>query len=85
VLAISYTFNTPGMVGNVAIYDSRGRLIRNLVRNELLASNGTFYWDGITDEKTKARIGIYIVWFEAFDDKGNVKHYKKTCVVGGRF
>ncbi|TAL61431.1 MAG: hypothetical protein EPN85_04900 [Bacteroidetes bacterium] len=85
VLSISYTFDTPGMVGNVQIYDSRGRLEKTLVHNELLATSGTFFWDGITDEKLKIRIGIYIIYFEAFDAKGNVKKYKKTCVAGGKF
>ncbi len=61
VLNISYAFDTPGMIGNVQIFDSRGRLIKNLIRNELLAASGTFFWDGITDEKTKARIGIYFI------------------------
>ncbi len=84
VLSINYSFDTPGMVGDVNIYDSRGRLTKTLVRNELLASSGTFFWDGITDEKEKAHIGIYIVWFEAFDTKGKVKKYKKTCVVAGK-
>jgi hypothetical protein len=85
VLALSYSFVTPGMIGNVRIYDSRGRLERTLVRNELLATSGTFFWDGITDEKLKARIGIYIIYFETFDTKGEVKKYRKTCVVGGKF
>lgn len=85
VLSISYAFDSPGMIGNVKIFDSRGRLEKNLVRNELLATGGTFFWDGINDEKLKARIGIYIIYFEAFDDKGAVKKYKKTCVVGGKF
>lgn len=84
VLGISYMFDAPGMIANVTIYDSRGRLIKTLVRNELLATSGTFFWDGITDEKLKARIGIYIVYFEAFSEKGTVKKYKKSCVVGGK-
>jgi hypothetical protein len=84
VLSISYSFDVTGMIGNVQIYDSRGRLEKNLVRNELLASSGIFFWDGITDEKIKARIGIYIICFEAFDTKGNAKKYKKTCVLGGK-
>jgi len=84
VLSINYSFDTPGMVGDINIYDSRGRLTKTLVRNELLATSGTFFWDGITDEKEKAHIGIYIVWFEAFDTKGKVKKYKKTCVVAGK-
>jgi hypothetical protein len=85
VLNISYSFGTPGMIGNVQIFDSRGRMIKNLVKNELLAASGIFFWDGITDEKTKARIGIYIIYFEAFDNKGKVKKIKKSCVVGGKF
>jgi len=85
VLSISYAFDTPGMIGNVQIYDSRGRLEKNLVRNELLATSGVFFWDGITDDKLKARIGIYVIYFEAFDTNGKVKKYKKSCVVGGKF
>ena len=84
VLSISYAFDTPGMIGSVLIYDSRGRLEKTLVRNELLATTGTFFWDGINDEKMNARIGIYIVYFECFDTKGAVKKYKKACVVGGK-
>lgn len=84
VLSISYAFDSPGMIGNVQIYDSRGRLEKKLVRNELLATSGTFFWDGITDEKLKARIGIYVVYFEVFDTKGKVKKYKRSCVVGGK-
>lgn len=84
VLGISYSFDTPGMIGNVQIYDSRGRLEKTLVRNELLATSGTFYWDGINDEKTKSRLGIYIIYFEAFGTSGNVKKYKKSCVLGGK-
>lgn len=84
VLSITYAFDTPGMIGNVQIFDSRGRLEKNLVRNELLAGSGTFFWDGINDENQKVRMGIYVVYFEAFDTKGNVKKYKKVCTVGGK-
>ncbi len=84
VLSISYAFDMPGMIANVQIYDSRGRLEKTLVRNELLSTSGTFFWDGITDEKLKARMGIYILYFEVFDTKGVVKKYKKSLVVGGK-
>jgi hypothetical protein len=84
VVNISYLFDSPGMVANVNIYDSRGRLIRSLVKNELLGTSGTFSWDGIDDSREKARIGIYIIYFEAFDTNGNLKQYKKTCILGGK-
>ncbi|MCK6650003.1 MAG: lamin tail domain-containing protein, partial [Bacteroidia bacterium] len=84
VVNINYHFDQPGFVANVSIYDSKGRLNRYLIRNELLGTKGTFSWDGITEEKEKARIGIYIVFFEVFHSDGTVKKYKKTCVLGGK-
>jgi hypothetical protein len=84
VLNISYYFDTPGHVANINIYDAKGRLIKRLVKNELLATSGTYTWDGITDENQKARIGIYIIYFESFDTDGNVNKEKQSCVVGGK-
>ena len=84
VVNINYNFDSPGFVANITIYDSKGRLIRNLIRSELLGIKGTYSWDGITDEREKGRIGIYIIFVEVFDLSGKVKQYKKTCVLGGR-
>jgi len=84
VLNINYSFDKPGFVANITIYDSRGRLIKYLIKNELLAVSGTFSWDGITEFNEKANIGIYIIYVEIFDLEGNVKHYKKTAVLGGK-
>ncbi|MBE0639977.1 MAG: lamin tail domain-containing protein [Bacteroidales bacterium] len=84
VLNINYRFDQPGYVATVTIYDSRGRLVRKLVNNELLGSEGTFSWDGITDDNQKAPIGIYVIFFEVFNTAGSVNKYKKTAVLGGR-
>ena len=35
-------------------------------------------------DKEKARIGIYIIYFEVFDLKGDTKHYKKTAVLASK-
>ena len=84
VLTIGYRFDNSGYVGNINIYDSGGRLIKRLVKNELLGTSGNYSWDGIDENNEKARIGIYVVYFEAFDLAGEVKHYKKPCVVAGK-
>jgi hypothetical protein len=84
VVNINYNFGVPGFVANITVYDSRGLLVKNLVRSELLGISGTFSWDGITNDREKAKIGIYILFIEAFDLNGTVKQYKKTCVVGGK-
>lgn len=83
VLNIHYDFGEPGFVGSIFIYDNEGRIFRKLIQNELLASKGTISWNGIGDNYEKARIGIYIVFFEVYNLSGAVKRYKKPCVVGG--
>lgn len=84
VLNISYNFPEPGHVATIMIYDANGRLVRQLVQNHLLGSSGVFSWNGITDRNEKASIGYYVIFIEVFDLNGNIKHYKKTAVLGGR-
>jgi hypothetical protein len=84
VLNVNYKFESPGYTANITIYDSQGRLVKYLVQNSLLGTEGTFSWDGRTEDNQKANIGIYIVYFEAFDMNGNVKKYKKSAVLGGK-
>ena len=85
ILNINYTMSNPGFVGSVIIFDANGRIIRSLVQNELLAATGTISWDGLNNKREKARIGMYIVYFEVFDLEGNVSGVKKTCVVASKF
>jgi len=85
ILNINYTMANPGFVGSVIIFDANGRIIRSLVQNELLAATGTISWDGLNNKREKARIGMYIVYFEVFDLEGNVSGVKKTCVVASKF
>jgi hypothetical protein len=85
VLIVSYTMNEPGLLGKFTIYDDRGRLIKSLFSNELLATSGTFSWDGVTDENVKASIGTYVAVFESFSLDGETKFSKtKAFVVAGK-
>ncbi len=84
IVNINYHFAEPGYAANITIYDGKGRLVRNLVRSELLGVKGTYSWDGINGEREKSRMGIYVVFVEVFDLSGKVKQYKKSCVLGGK-
>ncbi|MFO7978246.1 MAG: lamin tail domain-containing protein [Bacteroidales bacterium] len=84
VLNISYAFEKAGLVANVRIYDSRGRMVRLLQQAELLATKGVITWNGITDDSAKAPVGIYIIHLEVYDMEGNVDHYRKTAVLGSK-
>ena len=83
-ITLSYEFESPNFTGSFTIYDSNGRLVKYLVRNQLLGITGTYSWNGVNEENEKARIGIYVIYMEAFDKDGNVVKIKKPCVLGGR-
>ncbi len=84
VTTISYHFETPGYMATIVIFDAGGRAVRTLVYNELLGPEGSFSWDGFTDDRQKANLGIYIVYLEVFDQFGRVEKVKKTVVLAGR-
>lgn len=84
VLQINYEMNQPGYVGSFKVYDDRGRLVATVFEAELLATDGTFIWQGVADDGTKASIGTYVGVFEAFDiDGGAVFAKRKAFVVAG--
>ena len=77
----SYQMQSAGWIGNITIFDANGRSVKKLLESELLASEGVISWDGIINNNQKARSGIYIVYFEAFDLNGNIISDKKTITV----
>jgi hypothetical protein len=82
---INFTTDQTGFVANITVFDAQGREIRKLARNELLASNGFFRWDGLREDGAKAAIGYYLFYIELFDLRGQKRKYKEKVVVGGRF
>ncbi|MES2762787.1 MAG: lamin tail domain-containing protein [Bacteroidota bacterium] len=84
VLNISYKLDESGKAANVYIYDSKGRQVRHLIRNEQLTQDGTLSWNGINDDNEKAPIGIYVVYVELFNLSGKVNKYKLSCTLAGK-
>lgn len=84
-LSIAYQFTGTGFAGTVQVMDSRGRLIRSLLRSGLLEQSGTLLWDGLSDEGRKVDPGIYVVYIEVFNLQGQVKRFKHRCVVAERW
>lgn len=81
ILNISYCFDTPGFVGNLIIYDSKGRQVKRIANNDLLACRGQYSWDGSNDSRIAVPPGIYIIWFEVFNLAGRSDVFKRICVV----
>lgn len=85
VLLINYQLSEPELLGDLVIYDDKGRKIRTLLESHLLDTSGTIKWDGTRDDQTKASIGVYIIVFEAFDTiLGVTFKTRKTITVAGQ-
>ncbi|RZL51955.1 MAG: hypothetical protein EOO93_22870, partial [Pedobacter sp.] len=84
VLKIDFNFTTSGYVANVNVYTDRGVLVRKLQRNTTIASDGSFTWDGLNDNRIKGNIGIYVIKFDAFTANGKMESFKQTCVLAAK-
>ena len=82
--AISYTFPGTTAQVNLKIFDIRGRLVRFLFNNEPSGAQRTVFWDGLNDEGIRCRMGIYIVYLEAFNaNHMTLKQKRATVVLAG--
>ncbi|MGC6531408.1 MAG: lamin tail domain-containing protein [Flavobacteriales bacterium] len=81
VVQISYVLDRPGWVATVRIFDQQGREVRLLRQQELLGTSGTFSWDGIRDDRQKARMGMYVMLVERFLPSGEVATDKLTVAL----
>lgn len=79
VMQFYYTMEQPDMIATVSVYDSYGRLVKNLKKSELLGTSGNFNWDGVNESQQKSVVGIYIAVFEAFSQNGGANFSKRTA------
>lgn len=84
LLQITYAFDDPSWMGTIFIFDAQGALIKQLVRNAWMGTEGAFSWNGEDEHAHKAPIGMYVVCLEAFNEKGQVKKFRKACTLGGK-
>ncbi len=84
LLMIQYNLSEPGFMATIKVYDATGRIVRTLINNQLIGIEGYFTWDGITDDGSKARIGIHVIGFELVNPSGRREEFKIPCVVGGK-
>jgi hypothetical protein len=81
-LIINYSFENPGTVANITIYNAKGVPVKELANNKLLGTEGFVKWDGTLDEGALAKPGIYIILIKTYNSSGKTATSKMTCVVG---
>ncbi len=78
---ITYSINAPGYMSSITIFDAKGRVVKRLVKNTMLGTEGSFIWNGINEENKKAGAGIYLIYTEIFDLNGKIRSFKNICVL----
>lgn len=81
---INYTFNQPGNMITVKVLDTRGGLVKHLVKNSLVGVDGFFTWDGTKEDGTKAQVGYYMVLIEIVSNQGQVSYQREKVAIGTR-
>jgi hypothetical protein len=78
---IHYKLDKPGYVGNVIIFDVRGRFVLQLANNEILGTNGEITWNGEDETGKRQPLGVYVVAVEIFNSQGQVFRFKDGVVL----
>ncbi|WP_158278733.1 lamin tail domain-containing protein [Rhodohalobacter mucosus] len=84
ILSIRYELDQPDYLLKVRIYDRYGRLIHKLADSFRAGYSGELQWDGYTAAGNQNRIGIYIVWVEAYHSANGSREVLKEAVVLAR-
>jgi hypothetical protein len=81
---VQYQFEAPGYIGNITVFNSSGIPVRYLARSVTLSREGSIRWDGLDDNLHQLPIGIYIIYAEIFNLRGEMKQFKLPTVIAGR-
>lgn len=82
---ITYNLNSGVSQVRVKVFDSKGRLVRTLLSNAASGAQGSIIFDGMKDDGSALKIGIYVLLIEAMGvDSGILETMKAAVVVARR-
>ena len=81
---LHYQFEEAGYIGNVTIFNSSGIPVRYLARSATFSREGSIRWDGLDENQQRLPMGIYIVYAEIFNLKGELRRFKSALTLAAR-
>ncbi|MFT3677864.1 MAG: lamin tail domain-containing protein [Chitinophagaceae bacterium] len=84
LLLISYQWQESGYMIRIRVFDDQGRPVRELVKNELMGTRGSWKWDGLDNTGRPLIAGIYIIWAELFTLAGKKELFKQPVILARR-
>ena len=82
--SLHYQQNVAGSLATIRIFSTSGRVVKNLIRNQLLGTSGTIQWDGTDDHRKIVGTGYYFIVIDIFTLNGQTQQYKCKVVVANR-
>lgn len=83
-VSIQYEQRFAGMLATIQIYNTGGRMVKNLIQNQLIGTHGTLQWDGTDDRGNLVRTGYYFLVIDTFEVGGHTQQYTCKVVVAHR-
>ncbi|TKG92457.1 hypothetical protein EYV94_19660 [Puteibacter caeruleilacunae] len=84
MVQLNYELPQPGYVATIKVFNKNGSEITTLSNNQLLGTQGTISWNGSNKRGGTVESGIYIFLIELYNNTGQRKQFKKTCVLTRR-
>ncbi len=80
-LLVRYKMETQGYMIRIMVFDKNGRKINTLANGEILGTEGQYIFNGKDYNGGSLASGYYILFFDAYNEKGDRHRVKKSFVV----
>ena len=68
-------------MATIKVFDNNGRLVKNLMNNEMIGNSGSKSWEGTAENGLQLETGMYIIWMEVFSEDGTTERFKQVVVL----
>jgi hypothetical protein len=81
IITIHLESDHPGIIGSLAVYTLNGEMVCPIEKRSLSGTDEYLEWDGKNVKSEITGAGLYLLYGEFIDDKGNSKFFKKVISV----
>ena len=81
VCSINWSFSKTNLMATIKVFDNEGRLVKNLINNQMIGNSGSINWNGTSEDGLQLNTGMYIVWMEVFSEDGISEKFKQVVVL----
>ena len=81
VTMINWSFSQNNLIATIKVFDNNGRLVKNLMNNEMIGNSGSKSWEGTEENGLQLETGMYIIWMKVFSEDGTTERFKQVVVL----